>query len=107
MKKIIIASAIICFFTLANPTPTFAGKVDDITNTVPDSNADNPDQATVLLQRLDEIKTMDKSDLSSAEKKELRTEVRTIKEKLAAAGGGVYLSLGAIIIIGILLIIFL
>lgn len=107
MKKIIFSSALICIITLATPIQTFAGKVDDITNTVPDENSENPDQATALIQRLDEIKTMDKSDLTSAEKKELRTEVRTIKENLAAIGGGVYFSLGALVVIAILLIILL
>lgn len=41
------------------------------------------------------------------QKKELRTEVRTIKENLAAIGGGVYFSLGALVVIAILLIILL
>ena len=59
------------------------------------------------LDRLEEIKEMDKSDLSRVEKKELRKEVRTIKADLKSTGNGVYLSVGAIIIIVLLLILFL
>lgn len=63
------------------------------------------EQAKVLLNRLEEIKDIDKSQLSSSERKELRKEVREIKSQLREIGGGVYLSAGAIIIIILLLII--
>lgn len=63
--------------------------------------------ATQLLRRLDEIKEMDKTELSKTEKKALRQEVKGIKKELRAASGGVYLSIGAIIIIVLLLILLL
>ena len=66
-----------------------------------------PAEVKVMLNRLDEIKAMDKSELNSAEKKELRMEVRTIKKELKSTGNGVYLSVGAIIIIVLLLILLL
>jgi len=61
----------------------------------------------VLELRLNEINEMDKSDLKSAEKRELRKEVRSIKKQVSELGGGVYISVGAIIIIILLLIILL
>jgi len=61
----------------------------------------------VLEVRLNEINDMDKSDLKSAEKRELRKEVRSIKKQMSELGGGVYISVGAIIIILLLLIILL
>jgi len=64
-------------------------------------------EAKALLKRLNEINMMDKSTLNSAEKKNLRMEVLTIKHRLNSVGGGVYLSAGAIIIIILLLIILL
>lgn len=64
-------------------------------------------EAKAMVNRLNEIKAMDKSEMSSREKKELRKEVRTLKTNLAQIGGGVYLSAGAIIIILLLLIILL
>ncbi|MDN3677633.1 hypothetical protein QWY90_09925 [Flavobacterium paronense] len=66
-----------------------------------------PVEVKNMLDRLDEIKAMDKSEMKSSEKKELRKEVRAIKKSLKARGNGVYLSIGAIIIIILLLIILL
>ncbi|OAB29409.1 hypothetical protein SAMN05444395_10618 [Flavobacterium fryxellicola] len=66
-----------------------------------------PAEVKVLLNRLDEIKAMDKSSLNSVEKKELRKEVRAIKTELRSTGNGVYLSVGAVIIVILLLILLL
>jgi hypothetical protein len=64
-------------------------------------------EAKILLDRLNEIKAMDKSKLTSSEKKELRKEVRSTKKQLKELSGGVYLSVGAVIIIILLLILLL
>jgi hypothetical protein len=66
-----------------------------------------PAEIKIMLNRLDEIKAMDKSSMTSIEKKELRKEVREIKSSLRASNNGVYLSVGAIIIIILLLILLL
>jgi hypothetical protein len=66
-----------------------------------------PAEVQTMLNRLEEIKAMDKSSLKSSEKKELRKEVREIKSDLKASGNGVYFSVGAIIIIILLLILLL
>ena len=60
-----------------------------------------------LINRLQEIKTMTKNDLSRVEKKALRKEVKEIKKELKATQNGIYLSVGAIIIIVLLLILLL
>lgn len=65
------------------------------------------DEAKVLIERLNEIKTTDKSNMTSGEKKELRQEVRSLKSELKGISGGVYLSIGSIIIIALLLILLL
>jgi hypothetical protein len=64
--------------------------------------------------RLNEIKAMDMSTLSSSEKKELRKEVRAIKSESKANSkyvegghGGIYLSAGAVIMLILLLILLL
>ena len=57
--------------------------------------------------RLNEINAMDKSNLKSAEKKNLRKEVKSINHKLRNISGGVYVSAGALIVILILLIVLL
>lgn len=65
-------------------------------------------EVEVLTARLTEIKEMDRSNMSSAEKKALRKEVRSIKSELREqAGGGVYLSVGALLIVVLLLILLL
>jgi cytochrome c-type biogenesis protein CcmH/NrfG len=74
------------------------------TATVPVGSA----EVEVLTARLTEIKEMDRSNMSSAEKKALRKEVRSIKSELREqASGGVYLSVGALILIVLLLILLL
>ncbi|RYE35914.1 MAG: hypothetical protein EOP42_05260 [Sphingobacteriaceae bacterium] len=57
--------------------------------------------------RVEEIKAMDKSQLSREEKKELKSELKEMKAQARGLGGGVYLSVGAIIIIILLLILIL
>jgi len=70
-------------------------------NTVPNPRAEE------LVKRLEEIKAIDKSTLSRAERKELKKEVKSIKKEMKVLSGGVYLSVGAIIIIILLLILIL
>lgn len=60
-----------------------------------------------LLERLKAIRNTDKSALTSAERKQLRKEVKGIKKEMKELGKGVYLSVGAIIIIILLLILIL
>lgn len=55
--------------------------------------------------RIEEIKHMDKSQLSKEDRKELKKELKDMKKQAKAIGGGVYLSVGAIIIIILVLII--
>jgi hypothetical protein len=64
-------------------------------------------RAQQLLQRLEEIKDMNKSELTRLEKKSLRKEVKGIKKEMKEIKGGVYLSVGAIIIVILLLILLL
>jgi len=60
-----------------------------------------------LINRVNEIKDMDKSSLSSTEKKELRQELRSLKKEVRKNSNGIYLSVGAIIIVILLLILLL
>lgn len=61
----------------------------------------------ILVDRLEEIKTMDKSMMDKVEKKELRSEVRKINEEIKRDGGGVYLSVFALLLVIVLLILLL
>jgi hypothetical protein len=64
-------------------------------------------EVIALRSRLDEIKKMDKSGMSAAEKKQLRKEARAVKSELRSVGGGVYVSAGALIVLLIVLLLIL
>lgn len=57
--------------------------------------------------RVSEIKEMDKSGLSKAERKAVRKELKEMRKESKEMKGGVYLSVGAIIIIILVLILIL
>jgi hypothetical protein len=59
-----------------------------------------------MKDRVEEIKAMDKSQLTKEERKQLKTELRAMKKESRAVTG-VYISVGALIIIILLLIIIL
>ena len=103
-KEIYLATAIL--FLLASPYQSQSKEI--IKGTIEQTTATNvTTQDESLLLRLNEINEMDKSELKSSEKRELRKEVRTIKHKLEHNHGGIYISVGAAIIIVLLLIILL
>ncbi len=60
-----------------------------------------------ITRRAEEIRSMDKSELTRDERKALRNEVLEMKKEAKAMSGGVYLSVGAIIIILLILILIL
>ena len=84
--------------------PTFASETE---SKILDNPIDIPIEVQALYTRLNVIKQMDKSSLNSFQKKELRKELKTIKTQLRTTHHGLYLSLGAIIIIVLLLILIL
>ena len=59
---------------------------------------------TEIENRIEVIKTMDFSSMSKSERKEVRVELKEMKDEARGLGSGVYLSIGAIIIIILLLI---
>ena len=90
---------VVLLLTIASPVMAF---------TNPATTAETTESRVQHLQnRLEEIKSLDTRTLSRVEKKTLRREVRAIKKELAAISGGVYLSVGAIILIALLLILLL
>ena len=72
---------------------------------------------SVLFARIETIRAIDFSTLNATDKKELRNELRTIKTELKKSiksdvvathvDGGIYLSVGAIVVIIVLLILIL
>jgi hypothetical protein len=75
--------------------------------TSPKMESSKPPQSQVLVARLAEIKAMDKSDCNFSEKRALRKERRSIKKHFAGDGGSIYISVGALLIVIVLLILLL
>lgn len=105
MKKITFYLMMMVLSLSVVPTQMYAA--EKTPSAISSTPKEIPAEVKVLLDRLDEIKAMDKSALNSSEKKELRKEVRAIKAELKSSGNGVYLSVGAIIIVLLLLILLL
>lgn len=106
MKKITFCLMTTCMALAFNPLHSKAENAV-VSSSLVISKAAESAEAKTLIIRLNEINIMDKSKLNSSEKKNLRKEVRAINTKLAPLGGGVYLSVGALVLILILLIILL
>lgn len=105
MKKltiwIVTAIVLLTFVSFQNMAAT------DPVNTSRAKAIAESEQARVILTRIDEINAMDKTSMTVAEKRALRKEVRASEKRLNDLGGGVYLSVGAVIIILLLLILLL
>lgn len=104
MKKIIYSLVLVFTMAISMNTVSAADKNDKVKT---EMTAEQKIQLKRITDRVEEIKAMDKSDLSKSERKALRNELKELKQEARAMGGGVYLSVGAIIIIILLLILIL
>src|SRR3954470_20881692 len=69
------------------------------------TEAQKEERIQQIKQRVEEIKAMDRSQLSKIERKDLRDELKNMNKEAKAVGGhGIYISLGALIIIILLLV---
>jgi hypothetical protein len=89
LTLIIIMSAISAWATEKNPVVPIEHRQE---------------QMNRLEQRLEEIRAIDTKRLTKDEKRALRGEVKQIKKEMKALSGGVYISIGALILIVLLLI---
>lgn len=96
MKKIRFCLIVVILLSMLQSTVSASEK--NITSDTVNKN-EIPAALKKTLNRLEEIKKMDKSSMSRLEKKELRKELRTIKANLKAKDNSVFLSIGGIIII--------
>lgn len=117
MKKLFVSILLAFILQLFIPDQVYAKKDKNPVQTTSLKAVEATDVG-VLVARVEEIKAMDMSTLTASERKDLRKELRSIKNDLKARGdsdlqatainnGGVYLSVGAIIIIILLLILLL
>lgn len=106
ITKNLLAWLLLCL-VIANPVSAAALDPRPKTETPTELTEEQKARLAAIKSRVDEIKAMDKSALSKAERKALRQELKDMKKEAKAISGGVYLSVGAIIIIILLLILLL
>jgi len=104
MKKIIYSLVLVFTMAISANTVSAADNNDKVKT---EMTAEQKIRLKRITDRVEEIKALDKSDLSKTERKALRKELKELKQEARAMGGGVYLSVGAIIIIILLLILIL
>lgn len=107
MKKLTVSivTALLLSTTLITPSKAASSNNDPVAVASPETA--KATQARTLLARLDEINNMDKSSLTKPEKKQLRKEVRAINKSLSGISGGVYISVGALLVVILLLVLLL
>jgi hypothetical protein len=107
MKKVILF-VFIMIFTLS-ATTAFASKTDKkstdkLAVPVKTENKLSEEELSRMTKRVEEIRDMDKKDMTVKEKRELRKELRTIKENVRRDGGYIYIGGGTLLLIIILII---
>ena len=101
MKNLLKTALLVMFITVAQTSQS-----KDLANTPLATEPINSADAQKLTNRLEEINAMDKSSLTRTQKKAMKKEVKAIKRSMDSSGG-IYLSVGAVILIIVLLIILL
>lgn len=92
------------FIIILLTSPILAANLKNVTDPQPKYSP----EVQRIVDRVNELKEIDRSTLTKAERKDLKNEVRELKDEANAANGnGVYLSVGAIIVVILLLILFL
>jgi len=102
MKKTIFI-AIMMIFTLG--ATTFAAK-NDLKSTTPvaTENKLSTEELSQMKNRVEEIRSMDKSEMTVSEKRELRKESKGIKENVRKSGEVIYISGGTLLLIILIIV---
>jgi endo-alpha-1,4-polygalactosaminidase (GH114 family) len=108
MKKRIYLTALCILLTLAafsSQAASLDGNTPVTKEAIASMSAEQKQaRIAAIKQRVDEIRAMDKSRLTTAGRHELRTELKSLKQESRMMGGVVYLSVGAVVIVILLLI---
>ena len=87
---------------MLSATMAFAREANTKDNTaavVKTENKLSTEEVARLTKRVEEIRSMDKSEMTVAEKREMRKELRGIKENVRKNGEVIYISGGTLLII--------
>ena len=103
MKKTLFI-ALMMIFTLG-ATTAFASKTDLKSNApVATENKLSAEEVSRLNNRVEEIRKMDKSDMTVSEKRELRKESKSIKENVRKSGEVIYIGGSTLLLIIIIIL---
>ena len=100
MKKVSLFLLLALFFT--SVSGLMAGEAKPVPSQ--QLSAEQQVRLNEITRRVEEIKAMDLRSLSRSDRKELKKELLELKKEARVMKGGVYLSVGAIIIIILVLI---
>ena len=103
MKKTIFI-ALLAIFSLS-AAPTFAAKSTSNATATEATTKLTEEEISTYRARVEEIREMDKSEMSASEKKELKTELKDIKATMHKDGTYVYIGGSTLLIILILILI--
>jgi len=109
MKKIMLSVFVLIFSlsastAFANNSGSNPGSDKMVTPDKKENKLSN-EEISRLTRRVEEIRNMDKSDLTKIEKRDLRDELKGIKETVKADGGYIYIGAGTLLLILILILI--
>lgn len=100
MKKIAYLLSFMFLFLAYAPVAT-AGETK---KEKPELTAEQQVRLDEINNRVEEIKAMDFADMSKAERNEVKSELKEMRAEAKSLGNGVYISVGAIIIILLIII---
>ena len=106
MKKTIFLVLIVVFALSSSTVFASGAKTASEKNAVPAKTENILSEAEMarLNKRVEEIRAMDKTEMTNKEKSELRKELKGIKENVKKNSGGVYIGVGTLILIILLVI---
>ena len=102
MKKLTNFLSILLLLTFMSPI-AMAGEAKDRPEK-PELTVEEQARMKEIEQRVEEIRAMEFSEMPKEELRDIRTELKELKREAKQNGGGIYLSVGAIIIILLILI---
>jgi hypothetical protein len=105
MKKVILIGFLV-IFSLSAFAINHDSKSKSENPAVPDKkeNKMSDEEISRLTRRVEELRNMDKANLTVKEKRELKKELKGIKKNVRRNGGVVYIGSGTLILIIILVI---
>jgi hypothetical protein len=98
---------LVVLFMLAFMPLSMQAKKMNAVNVAAMTQEQKVEEVAAMQVRVKEIMAMDMSKMSAEERKSLRQELKGMKKEAKDIGGGVYISVGALILIIVLLIILL